>query len=55
MGGAIIKAATFMAPKFTVSDHLYDIFIGVVYGGVNVLPSYSMIGFCFTNSTIIDD
>jgi hypothetical protein len=55
MGGAIQKAATFLAPSFSVDPNLYDVFIGAVYGGVNVLPSYSMISFCFTNSTIIDD
>jgi hypothetical protein len=30
MGGAIKKAATFMAPSFTVDPNLYDVFIGAV-------------------------
>ena len=55
MGGAIKKAATFLAPTFTLDPNLYDVLIGAVYGGVNVLPTYSMISFCYTNSTIIDD
>jgi len=29
--------------------------LGAVEGGVNVLPTYSMISFCYTNATIIDD
>jgi hypothetical protein len=29
--------------------------LGAVEGGVNVLPTYSMISFCYTNSTIIEE
>ena len=29
--------------------------MGAIEGGVNVLPTYSMISFCYQNSTIIDD
>ena len=51
----IYKAATFLAPAFNQDPDLYRTAMGVIEGGVNVLPTYSMIGFCYQNSTVIDD
>jgi hypothetical protein len=52
-GEDIRKTASFLAPAFTTDPDAYDIFLGAVQGGVSVLPSYSMINFCYTNSTAV--
>jgi|LauGreDrversion4_2_1035121.scaffolds.fasta_scaffold850574_1 hypothetical protein len=49
------QVQAFLAPAFSADPDFIDTVMGAVEGGVNVLPTYSMISFCYQNSTIIDD
>lgn len=46
-------ASTWQSPTFDVSADIWNIIWGVSQGGVNVLPTTSMIAYCNGNATAI--